>query len=67
MNVPQIYAIAAGGVFAFLLIMKSVSAVQHGFLLSPFSRPNTLPIRSSYDIAAFWDRGVLPMSFKSFT
>lgn len=28
MNVPQFYAIAAGGVFVLLLIMKSVSAIQ---------------------------------------
>ncbi len=28
MNVPQVYAIAAGGVFVLLLIIKSVSAVQ---------------------------------------
>jgi len=31
MNIPQIYAIAAGGVFVLLLIIKSVSAVQQGF------------------------------------
>lgn len=30
-TVPQIHAIAAGDVFALLLIMKSISAVQHGF------------------------------------
>lgn len=28
MNVPQVYAIAAGGVFALLLILKSVSSVH---------------------------------------
>ena len=30
MNVPQVYAIAAGGVFVLLLIFKSGSAVQQG-------------------------------------
>ncbi len=31
MNIPQVYAIAAGGVFVLLLIMKSLSSVQHLF------------------------------------
>ena len=31
MNVPQVYAIAAGGVFVSLLIMKSVSSIHHIF------------------------------------
>ena len=28
MNIPQFYAIAAGGVFVLLFIMKSVSVIQ---------------------------------------
>ena len=31
MNIPQIYAIAAGGVFVLLLIMKSSSSIHHVF------------------------------------
>ena len=31
MNIPQIYAIAAGGVFVLLLIMKSGSSIRHVF------------------------------------
>ena len=31
MNIPQVYAIAVGGVFVSLLIMKSVSSVHHVF------------------------------------
>ena len=31
MNIPQVYAIAAGGVFVLLLIMKSGSSIHHVF------------------------------------